>query len=106
MTQRRRGYQSKRGRDREPYGSGAWTPEQWQEAVDLAAFALGVDAAEPYGLVTGPKFNVARCEHVLAAGRRRGLEPAPFEQLVTRFVVGGLAAAAAAALPGATDDAR
>lgn len=52
------------------------TPEQWQEAVDLAEFYLHLDAARKYGLVKGgPEVDVARCEQLLARGARKGYKP-------------------------------
>lgn len=52
------------------------TPEQWQEAVDLAEFMLHLDAARKYGLLTGgPEINVDRCQEMLALGKRQGYTP-------------------------------
>jgi hypothetical protein len=53
------------------------TRAEWQEAVDLAAFTLFLDAARKNGLVAeGPVANVARCGHVLVQGCKRGVRPA------------------------------
>jgi hypothetical protein len=52
------------------------TPEEWQEAVNAAEFALLVDSARQYGLITGgPTFDVARCEDLLARGEAQGIVP-------------------------------
>jgi len=51
------------------------TLAECQEAVDAAAFGLLVDAAEQYGLVIGPKYNIERCEEILRKGRERGIRP-------------------------------
>lgn len=54
------------------------TRAEWQEAVDLAEFALHLDSARQYGLVTGgPKFNIERCEQILRDGKSRGIRPSP-----------------------------
>jgi hypothetical protein len=59
------------------------TPEQWQEAVDLARFTLLLHNAAVYGLVDAPPVNVPRCEEVLRQGRRLGFIPRS-DQLVDR----------------------
>ena len=52
------------------------TPEEWQEAVDLANFGLIVDAARQYGLITGgPVFALKRCNDLLARGAKKGFRP-------------------------------
>lgn len=52
------------------------TPEEWQTAVDAADALLHIQSAEAYGLITGsPTVNVARCEELLEAARRRGVTP-------------------------------
>lgn len=52
------------------------TPEQWQEAVDMAEAWLRIDSARAYGLVTGgPKVNVVRCRALIAQGLTRGFRP-------------------------------
>lgn len=54
------------------------TPEQWQEAVDMAEVLVGLDSAKQYGLVTGgPEVNVERCLEILRRGRARGVVPSP-----------------------------
>lgn len=50
--------------------------QEWQQAVNLAQFALLLDATRQYGLLTGgPTINVARCETLLRRGARRGIVP-------------------------------
>lgn len=69
------------------------TPQEWQLAVDLAEFYLLTDSAEQYGLVTGPKVNVQRCEDILARGRERGFRPRDHRTLCEEFIpalAGGL----------------
>jgi hypothetical protein len=52
------------------------TPEEWQEAVDLAEAHVLIESARQYGLITGgPKVNVLRCTELLDLGRRRGHRP-------------------------------
>lgn len=52
------------------------TPEQWQEAVDLAHGFLAIESCRQYGLVTGgPRANVSRCEEILTLGKERGIAP-------------------------------
>lgn len=52
------------------------TPEQWQEAVDMAKSLLMVHSAKSYGLVAGgPNVNVERCEQLLRDGARIGFIP-------------------------------
>jgi len=51
------------------------TREEWQAAVNAAEFYLLVHSAECYGLITGPEVDVARCEEILAAGKRMGIVP-------------------------------
>lgn len=46
-----------------------------QEAVDAAAGARALADCMMYGLLTGPKINVERCDQILTAGRRRGIHP-------------------------------
>jgi len=67
------------------------TPAEWQEAVDLAEGFLLIESARSYGLITGgPKVDVARCEEILVAGRRRGVRPrsAAAEQLARMLAKG------------------
>lgn len=62
-------------------------PEEWQEAVDAAAFCLTLDSARQYGLVEGgPTLNVERCAHILAKGETLGYMPGTIEELTRRFV--------------------
>lgn len=52
------------------------TPDEWQEAVNLAEAMLLLDSARQYGLVTGgPEVLVDRCVQVMAAGAARGYRP-------------------------------
>ncbi len=61
------------------------TPEQWQEAVDLAHTFILLDAARSHGLVSGgPGVNLARCEEILARGA--GLGYTPREEAVDAIV--------------------
>jgi hypothetical protein len=54
------------------------TPEEWQEAADLAELWLLVESARLYGLVTGgPAVDVARCEDLLRRAAERGVHAAP-----------------------------
>jgi hypothetical protein len=53
------------------------TPQEWQEAVNLAELYLILNSAEVFGLVTeGPRVNVERCEDLIKMGRERGYIPA------------------------------
>jgi hypothetical protein len=71
----------KRGRPRiNPQG-----PEEWQEAVNGAQLGLEIDSCFQYGLLEGiaedgtvlteSGVNVARCERILAAGKKMGIVP-------------------------------
>jgi hypothetical protein len=52
------------------------TPEQWQDAVNLAHFFMAIDSARQYGLIAGgPTVNIERCEVVLTQGREKGITP-------------------------------
>ena len=51
------------------------TAVEWQDAVNTAELMLTIDACEQYGLITGPKVNVARCEWILAEGLKRNIKP-------------------------------
>jgi hypothetical protein len=52
------------------------TPDQWQEAVDAAAAARTIADCMMYGLLAGgPAIDVARCDLILARGRKRGVLP-------------------------------
>lgn len=54
------------------------TPEEWQEAVDLAATHLRIDAARKYGIMTGgPEIDIERCVGLLKAGKEKGVTPSP-----------------------------
>jgi hypothetical protein len=54
------------------------TPEEWQEAVDIAQGALTVHDAKAYGLIRGgPDINVERCAEILRLGEKLGYQPAP-----------------------------
>lgn len=48
---------------------------EWQEAADAAHFMLLLDSAIQYGLVTGPRANVERCESILEQAKKRGVMP-------------------------------
>ena len=52
------------------------TDEEWQDAINGAAFWLLVDDARLYGLcVGGPDVDRDRCVELLARGRERGVWP-------------------------------
>lgn len=52
------------------------TPEEWQGAIDAAAFLVLLDAARQYGLITGgPEANIARCVELLERGAAFGIFP-------------------------------
>jgi hypothetical protein len=70
-------------------GSEPSSAAEWQEAVDLADVLLRVDSAEQYGLITGPRVDVERCERILDAGKRLGYTPRP--DAITRFFQSGAA---------------
>ena len=62
------------------------SPEEWQGAVDMAAFLRIIEDCRMYGLVTGgPKVDISRCDDILEKGKRRGVVPAPPDQLIARF---------------------
>jgi len=69
-----------------PKGEDPQTIEEWQTAADLAEFLLLVDSAEQYGLVTGPKVNVARAGELLARAAQMGIRPKPHDKLVKTFM--------------------
>lgn len=49
------------------------TDEEWSEAIAAAVWALGVQVAEAYGLITGaPDVDVDRAEALLAEARSEG----------------------------------
>jgi hypothetical protein len=52
------------------------TPEEWQEAADMAEFLLLLDGCRQYGLVDGgPEAHVERCCRILTEAARRGIFP-------------------------------
>jgi hypothetical protein len=52
------------------------TPEQWQEAVNLARLWELVHGAHLYGLVKGgPEIDPERCCEILERGREQGIVP-------------------------------
>ena len=54
------------------------TREEWQDAADCADWALALDSARQYGLVTGgPRVYVERCEGILKLAAERGIRPHP-----------------------------
>lgn len=54
------------------------TPDEWQEAVDLAKTLLAIHDARLYGLIAGgPEVDANRALDLLAKGRARGIEPRP-----------------------------
>ncbi len=54
------------------------TPEEWQEAVDMAEFYLTLESARMYGLVVGgPDVNSERCLDILERGKAKGVKPSP-----------------------------
>lgn len=53
---------------------------EWKEAADAAYFALVVDSAVQYGLITvdgksESGVDIARCEWVLEEAKKRGIFP-------------------------------
>lgn len=63
------------------------TREEWQEAIEAAAFFLALDSARQYGLVTGgPTINAERCAHILAKGESLGYKPTSITELVIKFI--------------------
>lgn len=51
------------------------TDAEWKEAADSAYFMLLLDSCYQYGLMTGPKVNVERCEWILEEAKKRGIVP-------------------------------
>lgn len=52
------------------------TAEEWQEAVLLAHAVRLIYDCRLYGLIHGgPQINVARCDQLIDAGRKRGIVP-------------------------------
>lgn len=64
------------------------TPEQWQQAVDLAAAARVLADCKMYGLIEGgPVIDVARCDEILDVGARLGVRPSkPTVELALELV--------------------
>jgi hypothetical protein len=64
------------------------TPEEWQEAVDIAHTMLAVTAARQYGLITGgPEVDEERCLDLLEKGEKKGIRPSPdaIEKVLSAF---------------------
>jgi hypothetical protein len=62
---------------------------QWQSAVDAAAGARALADCMMYGLLTGPKINVDRCDELLEAGAARGIRPSkPAGELAVELAMG------------------
>lgn len=53
------------------------TPQEWQDAIDAAALMIAIHDCYIYGLLTGPKINLERCELLIRRARERGLRPRP-----------------------------
>lgn len=52
------------------------TPEEWQQAVDVAAGARCIADCKMYGLIAGgPRIDIERADNLLARGREQGIEP-------------------------------
>ena len=50
------------------------TNQEWQDAVNAAAWCLAIDSAKQYGLIdTDMTFNVERCLWILRRGRSGAL---------------------------------
>lgn len=57
------------------------TPEEWQEAADLAWFFLVLESCRMYGLIRGgPRANIERCESILIQAKNRGITPTNDEE--------------------------
>jgi hypothetical protein len=57
------------------------TPEEWQEAVNMAEFLLALDSCKQYGLIEGgPTVKFERALKIIERGKARGVVPAPFEE--------------------------
>jgi hypothetical protein len=73
------------------------TPQEWQEAVNLAELYSLIDSAVKYGLVeyTG-KINIERCYDILEQGRKRNVYPvkAQVDALIQEFARGASASLA------------
>ena len=67
------------------------TDAEWREACNLAFTYIRIDAARAYGLISGgPTIDVARCEHIIVEGKRRGIESdeASFRKLLQLILTG------------------
>lgn len=63
------------------------TPEEWQEAVNLAEFYLTLDSCKQYGLVTfEPEIQVDRCAQIITMGKEIGVVPNISDETLTRFL--------------------
>jgi hypothetical protein len=52
------------------------TPEEWQDAVDVAAAARALADCKMYGLIEGgPDIDIGRCDEILERGAARGVLP-------------------------------
>jgi hypothetical protein len=70
-------------RPRDPH-----TPEEWQEAVNMAEFLLALDSCKQYGLIEGgPTVKFERALKIIERGRARGVVPAPLEELLKMYLV-------------------
>jgi hypothetical protein len=64
-------------------------PAELQRAVDAAAGARALADCMMYGLITGPKIDVDRCDWLLEAGRLRGIHPSkPANELAIELAMG------------------
>jgi hypothetical protein len=64
------------------------TPNEWQEAVDMAEFLLLMESAKMYGLVSFETvIHPKRCCHILALGMKHGYQPKSESELVKKFLV-------------------
>lgn len=62
------------------------TPEEWQEAVDVAAFLRMLHDCKLYGLIEGgPETNIDRCDDILERGSSMGIRPVSEDQLIERY---------------------
>lgn len=63
------------------------TLAEWQYAADLAELALAVDAARMFGLIEGgPEVNAGRASVIIEQAARRGVTPAPSDDLLGQFL--------------------
>lgn len=62
------------------------TIAEWQEAVNAAALGLLIESVKLYGLITGPDYNVERCEEILSRGAARGIKPLSHSELLKGLV--------------------